>query len=180
MKDQPFILGVNYWPRQTAMFMWRQFDNSSIKEDMATISDLGFSCVRIFPLWEHFQPKPKIVPPARLDQLVEFLEMAGDRNLNVMVTLFTGHMNGLNWLPPWMLLASTERSQYQVFSMDKVRTNKIMNQYVDSEVIEAQIFFLRELTNAVSGHPALYAWNLGNEPSLWSIPPARQSSGCKQ
>jgi endo-1,4-beta-mannosidase len=93
------------------MFMWRQFDRSSIKEDMATISDLGFSCVRIFPLWEHFQPKPKIVPPARLDQLVEFLEMAGDRNLNVMVTLFTGHMNGLNWLPPWMLLASTERGQ---------------------------------------------------------------------
>jgi len=171
MKDQPFILGVNYWSQKTAMFMWRQFDRSSIKEDMATISDLGFSCVRIFPLWEHFQPKPKIVPPVRLDQLVEFLEMAGDSNLNVMVTLFTGHMNGLNWLPPWMLLASTERSQYQVFSMDKVRTNKIMNQYVDSEIIEAQIFFLRELTNAVSGHPALYAWNLGNEPSLWSMPP---------
>jgi endo-1,4-beta-mannosidase len=153
------------------MFMWRQFDRSSIKEDMATIGELGFSCLSIFPLWEHFQPTPKIVPPAMLDQLVEFLEMAGDRNLKVMVTLFTGHMNGLNWLPPWMLLASTERSQYKVFSMDKVRTNKIMNQYADSEIMEAQIFFLRELTNAVSGHPALYAWNLGNEPSLWSIPP---------
>jgi hypothetical protein len=132
---------------------------------------LGFSCLSIFPLWEHFQPTPKIVPPAMLDQLVEFLEMAGDRYLKVMVTLFTGHMNGLNWLPPWMLLASTERSQYKVFSMDKVRTNKIMNQYADSEIMEAQIFLLRELTSAVSGHPALYAWNLGNEPSLWSIPP---------
>ncbi|MCG6945464.1 MAG: hypothetical protein LJE87_08965 [Deltaproteobacteria bacterium] len=171
MTEQPFILGVNYWPQRTAMFMWRQFDRSSIKEDMATIGELGFSCLSIFPLWEHFQPTPKIVPPAMLDQLVEFLEMAGDRNLKVMVTLFTGHMNGLNWLPPWMLLASTERSQYKVFSMDKVRTNKIMNQYADSEIMEAQIFFLRELTNAVSGHPALYAWNLGNEPSLWSIPP---------
>ena len=171
MTEQPFILGVNYWPQRTAMFMWRQFDRSSIKEDMATIGELGFSCLSIFPLWEHFHPTPKIVPPAMLDQLVEFLEMAGDRNLKVMVTLFTGHMNGLNWLPPWMLLASTERSQYKVFSMDKVRTNKIMNQYADSEIMEAQIFFLRELTNAVSGHPALYAWNLGNEPSLWSIPP---------
>jgi endo-1,4-beta-mannosidase len=171
MKDQSFILGINYWPQKTAMFMWRQFDRSSIKEDVATIRELGFSCLRIFPLWEHFQPTPKIVPPVMLDQLVEVLEMAGDRNLKVMVTLFTGHMNGLNWLPPWMLLASTERSQYKVFSMDKVRTNKIMNQYADSEIMEAQIFFLRELTNAVSGHPALYAWNLGNEPSLWSIPP---------
>jgi endo-1,4-beta-mannosidase len=171
MKDQSFILGVNYWPQRTAMFMWRQFDRSSIREDMATISDLGFSCLRIFPLWESFQPKPKVVSPAMLDQLVEVLEMAGDRKLKVMVTLFTGHMNGLHWLPPWMLLASTERSRYKVFSMDKIRTNKIMNQYADSEIIEAQIFFLRELTSAVSGHPALFAWNLGNEPSQWSIPP---------
>jgi endo-1,4-beta-mannosidase len=171
MTEKPFVHGVNYWPQKAAMFMWRQFDRSSIREDMAIIGDLGFSCVRIFPLWEHFQPKPKIVPPAMLDQLVEVLEMAGDSNLNVMVTLFAGHMNGLNWLPPWMLMASTERSRYKVFSMDKVRTNKIMNQYVDSEIMEAQIFFLRELTSAVSGHPALYAWNLGNEPSLWAIPP---------
>ena len=89
MTEQPFILGVNYWPQKTAMFMWRQFDRSLIKEDVATISDLGFSCLRIFPLWEHFQPKPKVVPPAMLDQLVEVLEMAGDRNLKVMVTLFT-------------------------------------------------------------------------------------------
>lgn len=171
MAEQPFILGINYWPQKTAMFMWRQFDRSSIEEDVATIGDLGFSCLSIFPLWENFQPKPRVVSPAMLDQLVEVLEMAGDKNLKVMVTLFTGHMNGLNWLPPWMLMASTERSQYKVFSMDKIRTNKIMNQYADSEIIEAQIFFLRELASAVSGHPALYAWNLGNEPSLWSIPP---------
>ena len=171
MAEQPFILGVNYWPQKTAMFMWRQFDRSSIKEDVATIRDLGFSCLSIFPLWESFQPKPRVVPPVMLDQLVEVLEMAAAKNLKVMVTLFTGHMSGLNWLPPWMLLASSERRQYKVFSMDKIRTNKIMNQYADSEIIEAQIFFLRELTNAVSGHPALYAWNLGNEPSLWSIPP---------
>ena len=171
MTETPFILGMNYWPQKTAMFMWRQFDRSSIQEDVATIRDLGFSCLSIFPLWEDFQPKPKVVPPGMLDQLVEVLEMAGDKNLKVMVTLFTGHMNGLNWLPPWMLLASTERSQYKVFSMDKVRTNRIMNQYADSEIMEAQIFFLRELTSAVSGHPALYAWNVGNQPSLWSIPP---------
>ena len=100
MAEQPFILGINYWPQKTAMFMWRKFDRSSIQEDVATIRDLGFSRLSISLLWEDFQPKPKVVPPGMLDQLVEVLEMAADKNLKVMVTLFTGHMNGLNWLPP--------------------------------------------------------------------------------
>lgn len=171
MKDQPFILGVNYWPQKTALFMWREFDRASIDEDMSLISGLGLSCVRIFLLWEDFQPKPKNVPTVMLDRLAELLEIADDRNLAVVVTLFTGHIFGLNCLPPWMLLASTEQGQYQVFSMDKLRFNKMRNPYAEPEIIEGQIYFLRELTSAVSGHPALYSWDLGNEPSLWSVPP---------
>ncbi len=153
------------------MFIWREFDRSAIDEDLASIRDLGISWIKIFLIWEDFQPKPNKVPATMLDRLVNLLDIAGDKNLKVMATLFTGHMNGLNWLPPWMLLASTERAQYPVFSMDKVRVNKVRNPYVDTEVIEAQIFFLRELMIGVSGHPALSAWNLGNAPSLWSIPP---------
>jgi endo-1,4-beta-mannosidase len=45
------------------------------------------------------------------------------------------------------------------------------NPYAEAEIIEAQIYFLMELTNAVSGHPALFSWDLGNEPSLWSVSP---------
>ena len=158
------------------MFMWREFDRSFIEEDLAIITDLGISGVRIFLLWEDFQPEPKKTPAIMLDRLVDFLEIADNKNLVVMPTLFTGYMCGLRWLPPWMLLASTELGQYSVFSMDKVRNNRIRNPYVDSEVIEAQIFFLRELLTAVAGHPALSAWNLGNVPSLWSTPPGEFSA----
>ena len=106
-----------------------------------------------------------------LDRLVSVLQIAEDNDLVVIPTLFTGHMNGLNWFPPWMLMASTEEHQLKVFSQNKVRNNKPRNPYSDPEVMEAQIFFLRELLSAVSGHPALFAWNLGNEPSLWAVPP---------
>jgi len=71
MTDQPFILGVNYWPQKTAMFMWREFDKDVIEEDMSIISGLDLSSIRIFLLWEDFQPAPKSVPAVMLDRLVE-------------------------------------------------------------------------------------------------------------
>ena len=169
MTDDPFILGVNYWPQQSAIFMWRRFDRDSIEDDLAVIRDLGFSCIRIFPLWEDFQPKPRTIQAVMLDRLVELLEIAAERSLQVMVTLFTGYVSGLVCLPPWMLLASTSSGQKRILSIDKIRFNNARNPYSDSEVIEAQIFFLRELLSAVSGHPALYGWNLGNEPSQWAL-----------
>jgi len=168
VKEKPFILGINYWPQKMAMFMWREFDSDVIAEDMAIIRDLGLSCIRIFLLWEDFQPKPKTVPTLMLDRLVQLLEVADEKDIKVVVTLFTGHLCGLNWLPPWMLLASTEPDQSPVFSLGKVRFNRIRNPYAEPEVMERQIYFLRELTSAVSGHPALFSWDLGNEPSRWS------------
>ena len=96
MAEQPFIFGVNYWPPKKAMFMWREFDRSSVDEDMSIISELGLSCVGISLLWEDFQPHPKSVLPTILDRLVDVLEMADDKNLAVLPTLFTGHAGGLN------------------------------------------------------------------------------------
>jgi endo-1,4-beta-mannosidase len=165
MEERPFILGVNYWPQKAAMFMWREFDKAVMEKDVAIISGLGLSCIRIFLLWEDFQPTPKTVPAVMLDRLVELLDMADEKNIKVVVTLFTGHVCGMNWLPPWMLLASADRNQSQVFSLGKIRSNKMRNPYAEAEIMEAQIYFLRELANAVSGHPALLSWDLGNEPS---------------
>lgn len=171
MADHDFILGINYWPQRTAISMWRHFDPATIKEDMATIAELGFSCLRIFLLWEDFQPHPRQCAVPILDHLVTLMELAGDRGLQVMPTLFTGYAAGLTWLPPWMLLASSAETTQEVFSLGKVRSLKPKNPFQDTEVIEAQIYFLRELLNAVSGHPALFAWDLGNEPSRWADPP---------
>jgi len=171
MTDHDFIFGINYWPQRTAMSMWRQFDASAVKEDLATIGELGCSCVRIFLLWEDFQPHPSQCSVPMLDHLVKLMELAGDRGLKVMPTLFTGYAAGLTWLPPWMLLASTAEETQEIFSLGKVRSLKPKNPFEDTEVIEAQVYFLRELLNAVSGHPALFAWDLGNEPSRWANPP---------
>ena len=43
-----FSLGVNYWPRRSAMAMWRRFDAGEIREDFARIAGLGLDAVRFF------------------------------------------------------------------------------------------------------------------------------------
>ena len=54
----PFLLGVNYWPRRKAMYWWADFDAGEVREEFAMIRDLGLTHVRFFLLWESFQPSP--------------------------------------------------------------------------------------------------------------------------
>ena len=51
-----FLLGINYWPRRSAMYMWERFDLGEIREDAARIAELGLDVVRFFLSWDSFQP----------------------------------------------------------------------------------------------------------------------------
>ena len=100
---QKFLVGVNYWPVSKGMAMWRLFDPGEVREDMARMSDMKLSPVRIFLLWEDFQPDPRRINLKALDHLADTARFADDAGVNLWVTLFTGHMSGANWFPEWML-----------------------------------------------------------------------------
>ncbi len=61
-----FSLGINYWPRRSAMAMWRRFDPGEIREDFARIAELGLDAVRFFLRWDDFQPQPDTIDAAML------------------------------------------------------------------------------------------------------------------
>ena len=63
-----FLLGINYWPRSSAMYAWERFDLAEIREDMARIKSLGLDVVRFFLLWERFQPHPDTVDERALQR----------------------------------------------------------------------------------------------------------------
>src|SRR5665213_437193 len=64
-----FSLGINYWPRRSAMAMWRRFDAGEIREDFARIAGLGLDTVRFFLRWDDFAPAADAIDAAMLTRL---------------------------------------------------------------------------------------------------------------
>ena len=99
---QPFELGCNYWPRKSAMYMWRDLDLGEVRADFDQLHDMGFRTVRFFLLTEDFLPAPMRVPRTKLAQFVQVATAARDAQLSSIPTLITINMSGKFWWPEWM------------------------------------------------------------------------------
>jgi endo-1,4-beta-mannosidase len=158
------------------MGWWADFDDAEVGGDFARIADGGFDSVRVFLAWEDFQPAPETVDTVMLDRLVTVANLAGQAGLAVMPTLFTGHMSGVNWIPPWALGGSDGDDRFRVVSGGRLTRSGLRNWYTDSEVGRAQARLATAVTAAVAGHDAVWAWDLGNENSNCVKPPTRSSA----
>lgn len=172
---ESFVLGVNYWPRRKAMYWWSDFDAGEVREEFSIIQELGLSAVRIFLLWDDFQPTPDTVSSSCLENLTMVCDIAAGKGLKLNVTFFTGHMSGPNWSPSW-LLAGRLPSPYirqvrQVVSGGQVVKGGYRNPFTDPVALGAQRVQLKMVVNALKDHPAIWLWNLGNEPDLFAWPP---------
>lgn len=170
-----FDVGVNYWPARTAMRWWTMFDAAEVRDDFARTAAAGLRSVRIFLTWEDFQPDPDTASTAQLDRLVEVADLAAESGLALMPTLFTGHMSGANWIPEWALEDRERTQRFRVISGGSPSRRVLRNWFTDPEVITAQVVLARESARALAGHPALWAWDLGNENSNCVVPPDRAS-----
>src|SRR5919204_2100517 len=103
LRGDAFELGVNYWPRRRAMYMWREFDLAEVRDEMAQIAGLGFDVVRVFALAQDFLPRPLAVSADMVARLVEVARAAKDAGLKVVPTLIVLNMSGRIWWPAWML-----------------------------------------------------------------------------
>jgi endo-1,4-beta-mannosidase len=86
-----------------------------------------------------------------------------DAGLKAMPTLFCGHMSGVNWLPAWTLERETVQGRFRTFSNDSTVERSIGDFYADPNLLRAQALFAHRVGERVRDHPALYAWDLGNE-----------------
>ena len=172
MTGEPFILGVNYWPRRKAMGWWQHFDADEVKEEFGIIRSLGMNMVRIFLFWEDWQPTPTTVNPKALADLGTVCDIAADLGLQLDVTFFTGHMSGPNWAPGWMLLPEQPMSPRvaQLVSGGKVVDCGYRNQFNDPMLLDAERLLLDTVVRAYKDHKAIGLWNLGNEPDLFAWP----------
>ena len=173
MDSESFVLGINYWPRRKAMYWWSDFDPGEVREEFSLLRELGIRLVRIFLLWDDWQPAPDHVSPAALVHLSQVMTIAANLDLKLDVTFFTGHMSGPNWSPGWLLEPDKPLPPRvrQLVSGGRVVDCGYRNPYTDPAALEAAELLLRTVVGRFHEHPAVGLWNLGNEPDLFAWPP---------
>src|SRR5439155_10225202 len=150
------------------------FRRSEVDRDFARIREAGGELVRFFLLWEDFQPAPRSVSDRSLAHLVTVADTARRHDLRIIPTLFTGHMSGANFIPEWALAGGAESGRFRVIADDRVVEREMRNWYTDPLVFDAHALLARECARALAGHPALWAWDLGNESSNCCVPPTSE------
>lgn len=170
-----FTLGVNYWPRCKAMYWWSDFDAGEVREEFSIIREIGMNVVRLFLLWDDFQPEPDSVSKEALDNLVKVADISAENNLGLDVTFFTGHMSGPNWSPRWLLGGDLPPKAHQHWLRDVVSEKKktdrgYRNMFHDEIALNAERLLLQTVVSALKNHPGIWMWNLGNEPDLFAWP----------
>ena len=163
-----FQIGVNYWPSRSAMRMWKEFDSGEVREDFARMAEFRLSPVRIFLLWEDFQPEPFRISNKALDRLVQVCSHAADFGSSVWITLFTGHVGGANWLPDWILSPDAGKTFFPIVTGSTVveeSATGVTNPYENPDLRRAQKKQIKEVLSALKGHPALWGWDLGSRQS---------------
>ena len=154
------------------MYWWKDFDRGEVAEEFDVIAGLGMRLVRLFLLWEDFQPTPETIAPEALDDLEIVCDVAAERGLGLDVTFFTGHMSGPNWAPAWLLGGDEPVVDgRQVVSSGNEDAGPYRNPYADPLALGAAELLVREVVGRLRGHRGVWAWNLGNEPDNFALPP---------
>ncbi len=155
------------------MYWWSDFDPGEVREEFAVIRGLSLNLVRIFLLWDDWQPAPNQVNAGALANLETVLGLAADQGLELDITFFVGHMSGPSWAPGWMLTPGEPPSPAvrQVVTRGKAVNQGYRNLFSDSVVLQASELLVRTVVGRFRDHPAVGLWNLGNEPDLFAWPP---------
>jgi hypothetical protein len=153
--------GVNYTPSKDWWFCWNDWDLDSIKRDLDGIALLGADHLRLLLIWPYFQPNPQWVSPLHLERFDQMLTQMADRNLDALVTVFTGQLSGWFFLPPFNQTGSSF--------------------YTDQAMLNAQTLFIQQLAKVMKTKTNIVGFDIGNEiNTCWSTTPGIGDSWMKK
>ena len=163
-----FVIGCNYWASHAGTAMWSDWQPEVVDADLKLLAQADLQTLRIFPLWPDFQPltllrggegKPMEfrfgeipLPPdeagqagvsaAAIQHFADFADLAKKHGLKLIVGLVTGWMSGRLFVPPAL---------------------EGRNVLTDALAIQWQVRFVSYFVRHFKSHPAILAWDLGNE-----------------
>lgn len=141
--------GVNYIPSEKWLYSWVDFDENSIKEDIRAIKNLGFDHIRAHILWSVFQPNENYVSELCLENLARFTRICEEEKIDFFLTLFTGWMSGMVFLPPWLNVGGFDCWKKGMFS--------------NKEAIKAELYLIEKVSSVVADSTTFLGFDLGNE-----------------
>ena len=176
-----FIVGCNYWASHAGTAMWSDWRPEVVEDDLRRLAGAGLQVLRVFPLWPDFQPLTLLragqgqpyefrfgeeplpdtevgqagISQEMLDRFRVFADLADRYGLKLVVGLVTGWMSGRLFVPPAL---------------------EGLNVLTDPLAIQWQVRLVRTLVRKFKGHPAVLAWDLGNECNVMGEVPSRQAS----
>ena len=142
--------GVNFIPSKNWLHSWVNWDSKSIEEDLIATKELGADHIRAHLIWPYFQLDPYVMSPVCMKNLEDFRRICEKVGMDFCLTLFTGFMSGLFFLPSW------NRKFSGVF---------IEGIFSNPEMIKAEEYYLREIAKVVADSPNFIGFDLGNELS---------------
>ena len=163
-----FFIGCNYWGSQHGIRMWRAdlWNAEEVEKDVAALAAAGVEVMRVFPTWSEFQPlahnfggscslrcyvseiddkpvyDPLWIEEGAMGRFKFFCDTAQKHGIKLMVSLVTGWMSGRMFLPR------------------ALEGRDLLN---DPEALMLEGRFARSLVRRMKYHPAIIAWDLGNE-----------------
>ena len=159
-----FFIGCNYWAKHAGMYMWRDWRPETVEAEVAALAKNGVEVMRVFPLWNDFQPLTRVhgcanvpkgfqqndkpfqneagVDEEMMRRFRVFCDIAAKNDIRLIVGLVTGWMSGRMFQPP----ALDER-----------------NPLTDPESIMWASKFVKHFVRTMKDHPAIVAWDYGNE-----------------
>ncbi|HEY4409659.1 MAG TPA: cellulase family glycosylhydrolase [Acidimicrobiia bacterium] len=170
---EAFLLGVNYWPAEHAMDWLAAYDPAATRRDFGRARAAGLDCLRVFVRWADVQPAEAAIDAVTLERLVDAADAASEADVTLIVTLFVGHMSGVNWAPDWATGGADGDRRFRVLTPGAGRKGpaRLRNWYSDPAIGAAQERLAGAVATALAGHPAVRMWDLGNENSNCTVPP---------
>jgi len=139
--------GTNYYDPNTgwAPKLWRQFDEGRVRTHFDVMQSLGVNCARVFLTAAGFQPTEDKVEEAALGKLDAMVRIAREHGIRLIPT-GPDHWEG---------------------SPDYWRGDR----FGGERALKALEVFWETVAGRYRGEPAIFAWDLLNEPHIpWSNP----------
>ncbi len=178
-------LGVNYWASHAATRMWSQWNESVVEKDIQALAGIGCEYLRVFPLWPDFQPIMILrancfkggykrgyaytgerplphteagragVDETMMERFERLCDIAQQNNMKVIVPLINGHMTFRIYNPPAV---------------------EGLDHFTDPESLMWQGKFIHYFVKRMKHHPAIVAWEIGNESNCLSAAESRATA----